>query len=35
MRTVGLAGQQPLMFGALPFAASSPQPFHLSHETDA
>jgi len=32
---VGLAGQQPFIFGALPFAALSPQPFHRSHETDA
>jgi len=32
---VGSAGQQPVMFGALPFAASSPQPFHSLHETDA
>ena len=35
MRTVGLAGQQPDIFGALPLAALSPQPFHSSHETDA
>jgi len=32
---VGFAGQQPFIFGALPLAALSPQPFHSSHETDA
>lgn len=32
---VGLAGQQPPMFGTLPLAASSPQPFHSLHDTDA
>lgn len=32
---VGFAGQQPFIFGALPSAALSPQPFHSSQETDA